>query len=184
MNIELHKTALAHLESKFNILLKLNVRKFDYDWTVLLENLKQIKTTNFSSNDRILICHMDTGYYDPLLPVGIITINLIRCFQLLDIPMYLLIFITNHYGISQEFNLLLADHPLQDRPTIIETLLSSRLLSENGYEQKTLLNAERIEKPGLCMVGAQRSHRVALLNFFKNNNLSNSIAISANFAKK
>jgi len=181
MNVELHKSALTYLDSKFNLLLRLDARDFDHDWTLLLEKLKQIKVDKFSNNDRILICHMDTDYYDPLMPVGTITNNLIRCFQLLDIPTYLLLFVTNHYGISQEFELLLGDCHPEDRPTVVETLLSRTLLSESNYENNTQLNVDHIEKAGLCMVGAQRSHRVAILNFFKNNELLNHIAISANF---
>lgn len=181
-NTELHKSALTYLDSKFNLLLKLDAKSFDVNWELLLEKLRQIKVDTFSSNDRILICHMDTDYYDPLLPVGIIPNNLIRCFKSLDIPMYLLLFVTNHYGISREFDLLLADQHPMDRPTIVETSLCRMVLSELGYKTDTDLNIKHIEKSGLCMVGAQRSHRVATLNFFKNHNLLDYIAVSAKFA--
>jgi len=182
MTVELHKSALKHLESKFNLLLKLDARKFDLNWELLLEKLKQIKVDKFSSNDRILICHMDTDYYDPILPVGTIPNNLIRCFKSLDIPMYLLLFVTNHYGISREFDLLLANHHLQDRPTVVETLLCRLFLSETSYATDTNLDIDKIEKSGLCMARLQRAHRVAILNFFKNNNLLDYIAVSAKFA--
>jgi hypothetical protein len=182
-NIELQQSALDYLDSKFNLLLKLDARSFDSsNWGLLLEKLKQLKVDNFSSNDRILICHMDTDYYDPMLPVGTIPNNLIRCFKLLDIPMYLLLFVTNHFGISQEFDLLLADQHPKDRPTIVETLLSNILLLDSSYEINTNLNVNDIEKSGLCMLGAKRSHRVAILNFVKNNNLLDYIAVSAKFA--
>jgi hypothetical protein len=184
MTAELHKSALVHIESKFNLLLKLDAREFDCDWAVLLQSLQKIKIENFSQDDRILICHMDTDYYDPLVPTGTIVNNLIRCFQFVDIPMYLLLFVTNHYGISREFDLLLQDEHPNNRPTVVETLLSPMLLSESPYKPDSALDIERIEKSGLCMVGAQRSHRVALLNFFKNNNLLDKIAIGPGFAKK
>ena len=182
MTIELYTAAQAHLEKKFNLLLKLNARSFDNDWQVLLDKLKEIKVDQFAPADRVLICHMDTDYYDPLLPVGIVVNNLIRCFQLVDIPLYLLLMVTNHYGISREFDLLLPDHSVHDRPTVVETLLSRMLLSESGYKNYTTLKIDSIEKAGLCMVGAERSHRVALLNYLKNNNLLDRIAVSANFA--
>lgn len=182
--IELHDNALKHLESKFNLILKLDARQFDLNWKQLLIKLNQVKIKEFSQNDRILICHMDTDYYDPLLPTGIIVNNLIRCFQLVDIPLYLLLFVTNHYGISHEFDLLLANHHPNDRPTVVETLLSKLFLLQSDYKNPTALAVDQIEKPGLCMVGNQRSHRVAILNFFKNNNLLDRIAVSANFKNK
>ena len=184
MIIELHNEALAHLESKFNLLFCMNARNFDVDWQVLIEKLKEIKVESFSNNDRILISHMDTDYYDPLLPVGIIVNNIVRCFLLTDTPLYLLLFVTNHYGISKEFDLLLSDHHLNDRPTIVETLLSKLLLPKGNFKKHTEVNADSIEKAGLCMVGIQRSHRVALLNFLKNNNLLSNIAVSVNFSNQ
>jgi hypothetical protein len=182
MTVELHSLALEHLESKFNILLKLNDRQFDLDWNSLIKKLNQIKLDQFLPNDRILICHMDTDYYDPLLPVGTVVNNLIRCFQSVDIPLYLLLFVTNHYGISKEFDLLLANHHPNDRPTIVETLLSDKLL-QSPNKANMLLEVEKIEKAGLCMVGMTRSHRIALFNFLKNNNLLGNVAVSANFKK-
>ena len=179
--IELQTEALDYIESKFNILLKLDVRSFDYNWDLLIKNLKKIKVNEFQPNDRILICHMDTDYYDPLLPVGVVAINLVRCFNMLDIPLYLLLFVTNHYGIGTEFDLLLKNHHKMDRPTIIETLLSSSLLG--NIDGTALLNVGKIEKQGLCMVGQQRSHRVALINFFKNKNLLDKVALSVKFSK-
>ena len=189
--IPLHTEALDYIESKFNILLKLDVISFDHDWDLLIKNLKKIKVDVFQPNDRILICHMDTDYYDPLLPTGVVTTNLVRCFNMLDIPLYLLLFVTNNYGIGAEFDLLLKNHHKMDRPTIIETLLTSSLglvevddATVNAAVDGTApLNVEKIEKQGLCMVGRQRSHRVALINFFKNKNLLDKVALSVNFSK-
>lgn len=182
MTVELHQSAEKYLESRFNLVLRMNARDFDHDWKILIDALKQIQRPKFSNRDRILICHMDTDYYDPLLPTGIIINNLIRSFQLMDIPLYLLLFVTNHYGIAREFDLLLNNHHPADRPAVIETLLSPILLSETDYDDRDDLDAHCIERAALCLVGKQRSHRVALLNFLKNNQLLNHVAVSANFA--
>ena len=109
---------------------------------------------------------------------------MIRCFQFVDIPLYLLLFVTNHYGISKEFDLLLRDQHPNDYPTVVETLLSTMLLSESLYDPNTSLEIDRIEKAGLCMTGAGRSHRIALLNYFKNNSLLDNIAVAPGFASK
>ena len=124
---------------------------------------------------------MHTDHYEPLLPVGTSINNLIRCFQNIDIPLYTLLFITNHYGISREFDFLLKDHHTNDRPTVVETLLSNLLLSQ--VADNVALNENKIQKQGLCMMGQQRSHRVAFLNFLKNKNLLDKVALSVKFTQ-
>lgn len=177
-HIELHAQALEHLESTYNILFQSNARNINVDWGLFLEQLRKLKVEKFDANDRILVCHMDTDYYDPMLPVGVIPNNLIRCFMMLDIPLYLLLFVTNHYGISKEFDQLCAHEHPNCRPTIVETLLSYRLLDPVKNNQP-LLNSDKIVKPGLCMAGAKRSHRVGLINFLKSNKLLDNVAVSA-----
>jgi hypothetical protein len=58
------------------------------------------------------------------------------------------------------------------------------LLPKSNFKKNTEVNADSIEKAGLCMVGIQRSHRVALLNFLKNNNLLSNIAVSESFSNE
>ena len=99
---------------------------------------------------------------------------------MIDIPFANLIFITNHFGIKHEFDFLLADHHPADRPTVVETLLSPMLLGTN-YSHSTLVDSNQIEKQSLCLLGQQRSHRVALYNFIKNNNLLDNVALATNF---
>jgi hypothetical protein len=178
--VELHQEVVALLEEKFNIKLALNCRDFDVDPEFLIENLSVFQGKFFDQKDKILLVHMDTDYYDPLLPAGTIPINVTRIFKNLDIPFHSLLFVTNHYGIGQEFDLLLKDQHELDRPTIIETLLSPLLLPEHVNDLPPVLFDE-IEKPGLCMMGKSRSHRVAFYNFLRNNNLFDKIAVSQHF---
>lgn len=177
---ELHPHALSMLNQRFNILLEINARIFDCNWDVLDQKLDKIKKDEFHNNDRILITHMDTDYYDEIIPYGLIPINLIRMFKNKDIPLYLLLFITNHYGIKKEFDALLLNQHKNDRPTIIETLLSPLLLSDQ-FKLDTCCDFDQIEKAGLSMMGKQRSHRVALCNFFEDSQLLNNIAIVTHF---
>lgn len=179
---ELHETAKKYLHEKFNVVLELNCRTFDGDLQVLLDALNNIKVDVFMPSDKIVISHMDTDYYDPLLPCGLTVMNIIRCMKIADIPFANLIFITNHFGIKHEFDLLLADHHPADRPTVVETLLSSILLGTN-YSHTTLVDIDQIEKQSLCLMGQQRSHRVALYNFLKNNNLLDQVALTTNFSQ-
>lgn len=177
--LELHKSAKKYLHEKFNIILELNCRDFDCNVQILLDALKNIKVDTFMPRDRIVISHMDTDYYDPLLPCGLVILNIVRCMKLVDIPFANLIFITTHFGIKKEFDLLLADQHHADRPTVIETLLCPGVLATH-YAHTTLMDVEQIEKQSLCLLGKQRSHRVALYNFLKNN-LHDKVALATNF---
>jgi hypothetical protein len=178
--IELHPQAVSLLKQKYDILLQVNARSFDNNWSVLSHQLDCIKKEKFSANERILIVHMDTDYYDELLPYGLIVVNLIRMFQNKDIPLYLLLFVTNHIGIKQEFDSLLKTQHKNDRPTVIETLLSPLLLS-NNFALTGQCNIDQVIKGGILMMGKQRSHRVAMCNFIVDSQLLDHVAMSTNF---
>jgi len=178
--IELHKDAIEMVNQKFNIVFSTNCRNFDCDLQQLSNLIDKHKKDIFLPNDRILLSHMDTDYYDDLLPCGLLIINLIRMFKQKNIPLYLILFVTNHYGIKKEFDMLLQEHHINDRPTVVETLLSPSLLSTD-FNKDFEFVVESIEKPGLCMMGHQRSHRVALSNFLKNQNLLPMVALKTNF---
>lgn len=185
MNLELHLSALQEIKKKFNVLLSLNCRQFDSNYQLLIDNLSAIKKDQFQPTDRILIVHMDTDYYDKLLPCGLLPVNIIRIFKSMDIPLYLLLFVTNHIGIKKEFDALLPTQSTCDFPTVIETLLSNTLLSDyaNVNIHDIDFDFDKIEKAGLCMLGQHRSHRVALCNFLRNNNLLDTVALKTNFKK-
>jgi hypothetical protein len=178
--VELYKESIELIDKKFNVLFSIDCREFDCDYQILVNLIQQIKRDKFEPADRIVLVHMDTDYYDLLLPCGLLIINVIRIFKEHQLPLYLLLFVTNHYGIEKEFNLLLENHDLNDRPTVIKTLLSTALLC-NQFDQPIVDNFDNIEKAGLCMIGAKRSHRVAICNYLKNNNLLDKVALQTNF---
>lgn len=179
-NLELHTQAIDYLTSKFNIKFAVNCRYFDLNPEMLVNKLAQFQGKEFAINDKILLLHMDTDYYDPLLPCGTIPINVVRIFKNLNISLSCLIFVTNHFGISKEFNFLLADHHLNDRPLIIETLMSPGLLNEK-FKAFEPISVDQIEKSAVCMMGQERSHRVAIYNFLIDHSLLDKIAVSQHF---
>lgn len=178
--VELHQTVLSYLRSQFNIKFATDCRNFDLDPQILVDQLLPFKGQYFTVLDKILLVHMDTDYYDDLLPYGLIPINVIRIFKNLDIPLHSLLFITNHYGISKEFDALLENQNPKDRPQVIETLLSPWLLSES-FDDQLILDFKEIEKSAICMMNTARSHRIALYNFFLDQDLTDKIAISQDF---
>ena len=177
---ELHAAASNLLRSKYNVLLEIDCRDFDLTPENLIDHLDRIKKDNFDVNDRIVIVHMDTDYYDELLPYGLLIINLVRIFQSKELPFFTLLFITNHFGIKKEFDSLLINHDVDDRPTIIETLLS-RMLLTNNINTDNNTDFDKIEKPGICMMGAKRLHRILLANYLNKNNLLDKVALKTNF---
>jgi hypothetical protein len=179
---DLNIRGMSFLDINYFLLLKIDVREFDNNWQLLSDKLDSIKKESFLHNDRILIVHMDTDYYDELLSCGLMVINLLRMFQNKYIPLYLLLFVTNHYGISKEFDFLLTTCHKKDRPTIIETLLSRYLLS-NNFVLDSDCRIDQIEKAAISMMGQQRSHRVALCNFIADSNLLDQVALQTNFLK-
>lgn len=178
--VELHLEALQELHMAFDIKYAMNCRDFDTDPQILKDSLKKFSGQSFGPRDKILLVHMDTDYYDPLLVYGLTPVNVIRIFCSLDIPLHAMLFVTNHFGIKQEFDSLLKNHHDKDRPHIIETLLSPLLF---GYtpKQNFDITVDQIEKQGLCMMNRRRSHRVALWNFLLDNKLLDKVAVSQNF---
>ena len=180
---ELHPDVLKILRSKYNILFQSDCREFDCDnFTSLEDSLRKLEHRYYSPTDKILLVHLDTDYYDPLLAHGLIPINVLRIFENLEIPYHALLFVTNHFGIEKEFNALLKDIHLKDRPTIIESLLSKKIIVKNYKAGEKTIDAEEIKKQGLCMMNKQRSHRVFLYNFIKDQNLLTKIATSQRFS--
>lgn len=180
MNVELHSKAIDLLKANFNIKVAINCRAFDLEPTRLVEKLTPFQDQIFSTKDKILLVHMDTDYYDPLLPYGTIPINVTRIFKNLNIPFHALLFVTNHFGIRKEFDALLKNQHPNDQPTVVETLLSP-LLFPQSYKVMQSLSFNEIEKAGICMMRQQRSHRVAFYNFLLENNLLSKIAVSQHF---
>ena len=179
-SIELKKSVYNLLAKKYNIVYACDLRNLSCSkeqFIIFQETIKGLHRPYFEINDRILISHMDTDYYDELLPCGMFITNLIRTFIKYNIPLFTLIIITNHHGINKEIDILLKNN--SDRPFIIETLLTDILFGD--YDEKLYnlpSNIEKITQPGLCMMGRQRSHRVAMFNFINNHSLLNYIVTS------
>ena len=177
---ELNETALDFLKDNFEIKFSMDCREFDTQPHLLSEKLQCFRNLSFDNKEKILLIHMDTDYYDSCVKYGTIPINVVRTFKNLDIPLHTLLFVTNHIGLSKEFDCLLTDQHPNDRPIIIETLLSAALLPES-CDDLPEIKFDQIEKAGICMMNISRSHRVAFWNFVLDNDLLDKIAVSQNF---
>ena len=152
------------LSSAYNILDTLYVDEFDHNFDVLKSKLSEIKRKRYDVNDRIIIEHFDTDYYDKqVLKFGLNFYNTLTTISELDIPYFVFVFATNHFGLQQEVDLILKDHPNEDRPKIIETFITWSHYNPDLVEDLPI-NTQDIKHAGLSMMGASRSHRQGLYN--------------------
>lgn len=166
------------LSSVYNILDTIEFKEFDYNFDVLKDRLIQIKREQYNINDKIIIEHFDTDYYDDkILRFGLNLYNVMTVIAELGIPYFVIIFATNNFGLQQEIDRILKDHPAGDRPKIIETFITKMHYNTNLVENLPI-NAQDIKYAGLCMMGAERSHRYSLYNYLNTNNLLDCVKVS------
>ena len=166
------------LSSAYNILDTIHFKEFDYDFDVLKDRLSQTKREQYDVNDRIIIEHYDTDYYDEqVFKFGVNFYNTLTTISELDIHYFVFVFATNHFGLQQEVDLILKDHPNEDRPKIIETFITWSHYNPDLVEDLPI-NTQDIKHAGLSMMGASRSHRQGLYNYLNTNNLLDSVKVS------
>lgn len=164
-----------YLHDRYHVLAHICSQDIDHDPIKLEQLLGELRKESFSSDDRIIIEHMDTDYYHPELKHGMFLRNILHAFHEVDIPTYVLLLFTNHFGIKHEINDILIDP--NDQPTVIETFIYRPHVLES-YEDYPL-QSERIIMPAICMMaGTPRSHRHALYDYMVKNRLTDFVAVS------
>ncbi len=162
----------------YNILYHTNTLNFDENFDILEQNQHLVKKDFFSPKEKILIEFFDTDYFDPdILNHGLILYNIFTIAKIVDIPLHVFIFVTNHFGIQKDINSILKDHHINDRPIVIETFLRQQVYNSNVV-QDFQISAKDIKFPAVSMMGANRSHRHALFNWMKTNNLLDRIKVT------
>ena len=178
MSKHLTKKYYDKLSSVYNILDTIEFKEFDRNFDVLKDRLIQIKREQYNVNDKIIIEHFDTDYYDDkILCFGLNLYNVITLITELDIPCFVFVFVTNYFGLQQEIDLILKDHPIEDRPKIIETFITTTHYNSDLVEDLPV-NTQEIKYAGLSMMGATRSHRHSLYNYLNTNNLLDNVKVS------
>lgn len=148
---------------KFNVLAYTSFLAFDRDISILENLLINNKKQQFNHNDRIIVVHMDTDFYFEECSVGVTLKNFFTIIEKLDLPKFIFLFYTNHFGIKKEVDILCKNYHAMDRPTVIETMLST-LHCDPTQISKTDLCLNDIQYNALCMMVTQRSHRNAFAN--------------------
>ena len=160
--------------NKYRVVLHLEFKQFDQDFTILEEHLRTVKKQSFDPDERIIIEHVDTDYYFNEFAHGLGLYNLFTAFKQVDIPLFTMLLFTNHFGIQREVDELAPD--TNDKPTVIETFITKTHYT-NNY-RPILLNQDQIQRPGLCMMSQGRVHRHAMYHFLEKENLLPVVATS------
>jgi len=162
------------LESKYKILDYINLWPIDANPSLLYQRLESLYKPSYAPNEKILIAHYDTDYY--VNGLGFTLYNLFQSLKALDISPSVIIFTTNHYGISKEIAELYkkfcpeVDYK-NDHPSIIEN--SYLTVHTPDIPVATQLDVDSIIQKFICLCGTKRSHRVLFLSGLKNLNLLN-----------
>jgi hypothetical protein len=177
---ELPEKVYNLLKKKYNVIDVISFLDFDSNFDLLKTKLLALKKDTFDVNDRIIIEHMDTDFYFEYCSVGINLLNFFNTVNDIDIPNFVFLFYTNHFGISKEINAICKD--VYDRPSVIESFISDFHYNCNGYNNIDL-SIDDINHQCLCMMNAIRSHRNAMFNSIKDiptDNLIKAITINNN----
>lgn len=176
--IEIDQDLENFLKKKYNILLHTNTLDFDFNYQILVDNLKKIKKEIFLPNDRIIIEFFDLEFYDKkFFKTGIVIKNIIEIFVDLDIDPCFLIFITNNFNLDIEVEYILSCKNKINRPMVIKTIFSYSHYNKE-YSKDEKIDESLITKAAISMNNVERPHRTAIFNFIKNNKLFNKIAIT------
>jgi hypothetical protein len=155
---------LKVFQNAFNILDMFSLYSYYSDQQALRDKLTSLYKPSYNVRDRIIVLHFDTDYYIQN-QLGLNLINFLNLWRELDIPFHVMLFYTNHMGISQEISAICENSHPADRPCVVETALSSLGYDESVYTNEPDLQEDQIQYHALCLLGrAQRTHRFALYN--------------------
>jgi hypothetical protein len=157
---------LSAIKQRYHVIDMFQIAEYDKDFDGLEKYLLAIKKHHFDPNDRIIVVHFDTDYYIQN-HYGIHLLNFFNVWKTVDIPLYTLLFYTNHVGIKYEIDTICQTRHFADQPTVIETFINPLNYSDATYNTEPGINSNQIEYHGLSLMGAPRSHRYALYNHLK-----------------
>lgn len=160
---ETPKNLLMVLHKKFNIIDHLAFLDFDKNYNALKDRLAAVKKFEYDSKDKILVEHFDTDFYFPEMPVGIAMKNFFTVAEMVDIPLHIFIFYTNHFGISKEVDLLCQNKHHSNRPVVLESFVSKLHYPTSGFAESDA-NFNAVNCHALALIHGKRSHRHALYN--------------------
>jgi len=159
------------IEENFNVLGSISL--FDHiinnDYHEVIDILKNNKKDTFHPNDRFFVFHFDTDYYINN-NYGVLLNNFFNILSELDIPLFTIIFYTNHFGIKKEIDYILRHEDKNNRPVVIENFMDKVNVPDRFAEEKNVdidLNDIECKCLFLAKAKSQRAHRSIFFNQIK-----------------
>jgi hypothetical protein len=166
---------LAAFQQVYNIIDVFQFVEFDHDYTWLIQRLLSSNKKIYDAKDRIIVVHFDSDYYIRH-EIGLTLTNFFSVWRQLDIPLHTMLLYTNHIGLGREVDTLCRLDHVNDRPTVIETIINPGNYLSQGWVDEPNINADAIQYHGLAMMANPRSHRFAMYNHLSD--LGDKIAFS------
>jgi len=172
-----------------NVLAVYNLLDYDQDMSVLENILLESKKKVYSASEKYIFIHYDLDFYVPNCPYGFTIYNLIKLFTFLDIPLCTIILLTNHKGIDEDLKKIIPENEWDTcYPTIIDDIMVSFHQKRNtsikyAKDFNIKSDVQNIKYNAISLLGEPRSHRNAIYNFIKDNNLLQKIMVSYNNTK-
>ena len=154
------KKLWSKLDSHYNIVGYANYTGFQHNIYYLKQMFAETKKEVYGINDRYIIEHRDNDVYIDSMRVGMFTHNFFDILYEFDIPAYTVLLYTNHFGIQREIDFLCARSHPNDRPTVVESFVTTEVMTDHYADIP--LEPEAIKHHAICMLGKQRSHRFGL----------------------
>lgn len=172
------------LNKKFKIILSIDSAYYDNKLEQLENNIKDLCNHSFNQNEKILILYHDTNFYIDLISGSSLFLNnLYEILKKYSIPQEFVLFITNHYGIKKEIDLLNLkfNYEIQN---LIETSLWYDFPNTNHFDEFDNINLDfDNEYLFTCLNNIQRIHRNYILCQLEENNLIDRGIVSYRFKK-
>jgi len=161
------------------ILKVINILDHDHDFFSLYNELICCKKEYFDINEKIIILHNDTEYFYHDSKVGFAIHNLLTCMREIDIPMHVVVILTNHYGYKKSIIELLDNN--KDLPSVVFNFVNRQSFRGVFDVINTKKQEKNIKHFGIGLWGGTvRSHRTALVKWLLYNNLDKKVQFSYN----
>jgi hypothetical protein len=164
----LHKEVTDLITTRFDVVETINLINYDCEIDTLVSLLSQYQDYVFGPDQRIVILHHDTDYYqvDSHKVEGNTMFNLFTLFSNFNIACEKIVFVTNHYGIQDEIDRLSVTICNSAAPMVIYTSLWYDFPTLKDITSPVVL-ANSINNAYCCLNGVQRQHRILALCYLK-----------------
>ena len=178
---QLRQEFVNSLKERFNVIEIIDLFFYDSRMDLLKSKLELLKKDPFEKNDRIVFLHFDTEYYLHADKPGLLTTNLVSLLSELDIPSWFTLLITNQPQLKEKIKQARKSFSKDDHDMPVIYCNFQKLLVDQTESVIDLpLNEDLVEKNFVCLNGAKRFHRKALVTLLDYNDMIKNGIVSYN----